>query len=88
MSRSASLASASSDTVSPSALDWLPRSVEKTGAWLVLLTVQLKVSSSVRLPSLTVTVTLCMPALDELSVPEMTPVLASMVTPPGRPVAE
>ena len=62
-------------------------SVLKTGAWLVLVTVQVKVSVSVPVPSDTVTVTLWVPALGEASVPLMTPVVGSMVTPSGRPVA-
>ena len=43
------------------------------GRWL---TVQVKLSVSVSVPSLTVTMTLCVPALAELSVPLMTPVAA------------
>ena len=43
---------------SPSALVWSGTSWSKVGSWLVLLTVQLKVSvSSTATPSLTVTVT-------------------------------
>ena len=48
VSKSRSEALASSDTVSPSAALWSVMSVLKTGAWLVLVTVQVKLSVSVR----------------------------------------
>ena len=71
------MASASRLTRSPSASDWSARSVEKAGAWLVPVTVQVKRSVSVSVPSDTVTVTLWVPELVALSVPLITPLVVS-----------
>ncbi len=59
----------------------------KTGARLVPVTVQVKPSVSVSVSSLTVTSTVCTPALAKLRVPLMAPVLGLMLMPSGRPVA-
>ncbi len=64
--------------MSPSASDWSVRSVLKTGAWFVLVTVQVNVSVSVSGPSLTVMVTLCVPAELLERVPLITPVAVLM----------
>ena len=61
--------------------------VSTTGVWFVFETVHVNVSVSVAVPSDTVIVTLWVPALVRLSVPEMTPVVGLMLTPPGRLVA-
>ena len=47
---------------------------------------QVRVSVAVRVPSLTVTTTLCVPA-GAVRVPLMTPVAGAIVTPAGRSVA-
>ena len=62
-------------------------SVLKTGAWFELPTVQVNVSVSVSVPSVTVIVTLWVPELVVDRVPLMTPVALSIETPSGRPVA-
>ena len=72
---------------SPSASVRVGRSVLKAGAWLVPVTVQVKPSVSVSVPSLTVTSTVWLPALAKLRVPLMAPVAGSMLMPSGRPVA-
>ena len=61
--------------------------VGAAGAPAGSVTVQSNVSVSVSRPSETVTVTACTPALVPDSVPLMTPVLALIDTPAGRPVA-
>ena len=89
VSPSASLALASSPVgVTPSASVRSVRSVEKTGAALTLVTVQVNASVSVSVPSDTVIVTLWTPELVGLRVPDRTPVEALIEMPPGRPVAE
>ncbi len=58
-----------------------------TGAVFDALTVQVNVSWSLALPSLTDTSTLCEPTAPAVGVPLMTPVDGSIETPAGRPVA-
>ncbi len=62
--------------------------VGAAGGTSALATVQVNGSSSVAVPSETVTVTLCGPTEPEASVPLITPVAGSIEIPAGSPLAE
>jgi hypothetical protein len=88
----ASLAWICSDTVSPSLLLWSPGLETRTcpaEADVVANTTQVKLCWALEAPSPAVTVVTKTPLeLPALMVPEISPVVGLMLSPPGSPVAE